>query len=157
MKKVTAFALIIIAVFGGYMLGSLEAPESEEELADDEPVKEIDLSLQDGDRFDFSVHPNHESFDLEEKTFMAGLGVGINLELGERRYSSSYYFPEDIEIRVIDQTIIRTNHGEELNFAQLHDGSEGRSGPPYIKVVGDFFLDGDQFFVEPDKIIRNVQ
>lgn len=156
MKKAIILILIIGAALGGYLVGGLKTTEPNEEISEDTGSK-VDVSLQDGDSFDFFVKPDYESFDLEEKTFMAGVGVDLNLKLGEREYSSLYYFPPEIEVRVGEDTMMGTNYGDEINFSELRDMSEGVMGPPHAKIIGDFFENEDEFFVEAEEIIKTVQ
>ena len=156
MKKQLIIVLIILAALGGYLVGNLETREPNEEKLE-EPVSKVDVTLQDGDRFDFLVEPDYQSFDLEELTFMAGLGVELNLELADSRYSSAYYFPKNIEIRATDETKMETNYGDEISFSELRDMSEGTTGPSHSKVVGDFFTSEGEFFVEAEEIIKTIQ
>ena len=156
MKKAIILILIIGAALGGYLVGGLKTTEPNEEISEDTGSK-VDVSLQDGDGFDFLVEPDYQSFDLEEESFMVGLGVGLNLELGERRYSGSYYFPPEIEVRVGEETTMETNYGDPITFSELRDMSEGVTGPPQAKVIGDFFVVEDEFFVEAEEIIKTVQ
>ena len=156
MKKQLIIVLIILAALGGYLVGGLETRRPNEEKLE-EPVSRVGVSLQDGDNFYFLVEPDYESFNLEELTFMAGLGVELSLELVDSRYSSAYYFPKNIEIKATDQTEIETNYGDEISFSELRDMSEGTMGPPHSKVVGEFFTSEGEFFVEAGKIIKTVQ